>query len=121
MSEPYSVAAAEGRLVVQRCRDCEALRWPPLVGCPECLSRETDWVDVAPRGTVWSYVVYHRAFATKYSDEIPYTVAVVQLDDGPYLVGRLAAEEPLAVGDRVVAVFSSDGEKPDVRWRREKE
>jgi len=41
-----------------RCDSCDALRWPPLPGCPECRGRATTWVEVAPTGTVWSFVVY---------------------------------------------------------------
>jgi uncharacterized OB-fold protein len=118
LAGPFFQAAAEGRLVVQRCNSCGALRWPPLSGCPECRSRDTTWVDVAQSGTVWSFVVYHRAFQASLKDEIPYTVAMVQLDDGPYLVGRLAVgEKPAAVGDRVAAEFVELGGVPTVRWR----
>ena len=56
LTGPFFEAAAQGRLVVQRCNSCKALRWPPLSGCPECRSRDTTWVDVAPTGTVWSFI-----------------------------------------------------------------
>jgi uncharacterized protein len=111
-------AAAEGRLVVQRCDFCNALRWPPLAGCPECRHRDTTWVGVAPHGTVWSVVVYHRAFQPALKDEIPYAVGVIQLDDGPHMVGRLVpAETAVVVGDRVDAEFLDVGGVPTVRWR----
>jgi uncharacterized OB-fold protein len=114
LTGPFWGAAREGRLVVQKCDACASLRWPPLPGCPECLHQEAQWVEVAPRGEVWSFVVYHRAFSTDLKDEVPYTVAMVKLEDGPYMIGRLATEEPVTVGDRVEAVFR-DGH---VRWQR---
>jgi uncharacterized OB-fold protein len=115
---PFFQAAAEGRLVVQHCNSCDALRWPPLSGCPECRSRDTTWVDVVGSGTIWSFVVYHRAFSASLRDQIPYTVAMVQLDDGPYLIGRLVdGDKPPKVGDRVDAAFFDDGGVPSVRWR----
>ena len=114
----YFQAAAEGRLVVQHCNSCDALRWPPLPGCPECRSRDTTWVDVAPSGTIWSFVVYHRAFSAALKDQIPYTVAMVQLDEGPYLLGRLVNGERLpAVGDRVDAEFLDLDGVATIRWR----
>ena len=71
-----------------------------------------------PTGTIWSFVVYHRAFAAELKDEIPYTVAMVQLDDGPYLVGRFDDDNgPAVIGDRVTAVFTEAGGVPSVRWR----
>jgi uncharacterized OB-fold protein len=115
---PFFVAAAEGRVTAQRCDACQALRWPPLPGCPECRSRDTTWVDVAPSGTIWSYVVYRRAFQPSLKDQIPYTVAMVQLEDGPYMVGRLTgSEKPPQVGDRVNAEFLDVDGVPTVRWR----
>ena len=114
---PFFAAAAEGRLTCQRCNSCQALRWPPLPGCPECRSLDTAWVDVAPSGTIWSYVVYNRAFQAALKDQIPYTVAMVQLDDGPYLVGRLTpGEKQPSVGDRVEAEFLDIDDVPTVRW-----
>jgi uncharacterized OB-fold protein len=119
LTAPYWRAAREGRLVVQRCDACASLRWPPLPGCPECLHSGAEWTDVSPRGEVWSFVVYLRAFSKDLAADVPYTVAVVKLDDGPYMVGRLAAEEPLTVGDQVEAVFHGlpNGET-QVRWQR---
>jgi hypothetical protein len=118
LTGPFWEAAGEGRLVVQRCVSCGALRWPPLVGCPECRGRETTWDEVEPTGTIWSFVVYHRAFAAELKDQIPYTVAMVELDDGPYLVGRIVdGDRPPAVGDRVVAQFIEIDGVPSVGWR----
>jgi hypothetical protein len=120
LAGPFFKAAGEGRLVVQRCNSCQALRWPPLSGCPDCHSRDTTWVDVEPRGTVWSFVVYHRAFQASLTGEVPYTVAMVQLDDGPYIVGRMVpGSGPIAVGDSVLADFAEMDGVPSVRWRAE--
>jgi hypothetical protein len=115
---PFFAGILEGRFTAQRCNSCEALRWPPLSGCPDCHSRSTTWVEVAPTGTIWSFVVYHRAFQASLKEEIPYTVAMVELDDGPYVVGRLVpGDKPPAVGDRVVAELGEFGGVPSVRWR----
>jgi uncharacterized OB-fold protein len=118
LTAPFWDAARRGRLVIQRCTACGELRWPPLVGCPECHGRGTTWDEVHPTGTIWSFVVYHRAFAAELKDEIPYTVAMVHLDDGPYLVGRFEdAGGPPVIGDRVTAVFTETDGVPSVRWR----
>ncbi|MUL64566.1 hypothetical protein BOO86_08845 [Mycobacterium sp. CBMA 234] len=118
LAAPFFDAAAQGRLVVQRCDSCKNLRWPPLSGCPDCHSRETTWVEVKPSGTIWSFVVYHRAFQPELRSQIPYAVAMVELDDGPYMVGRLVAgDRTPAVGDRVVAEFDDTDGGPSVRWR----
>jgi uncharacterized OB-fold protein len=115
---PFFEAAKVGRLIVQRCDTCAALRWPPLPGCPECRGRATTWAEVAPCGTVWSFVVYHRAFAPELSAQIPYTVAMIQLDAGPYMIGQLTDDgSPPVVGARVLAEFVDVGGVPSVHWK----
>jgi uncharacterized protein len=123
LSAPFWDAARRGRLVIQRCQACGELRWPPLAGCPECHGRDATWDEVRPSGTIWSFVVYHRAFSAELEDQIPYTVVMVQLDDGPYLVGRFDYEdraddsERPHIGTRVAAAFTETAGVPSVRWR----
>lgn len=115
---PFFQAAKAGKLTVQRCDSCEALRWPPLPGCPECRHRATTWVEVSPSGTVWSFVIYHRAFQRELANQIPYTVVMIELDDGPYMIGRLApgGNAPV-VGARADAEFVDDQGVPSVHWK----
>ena len=42
------------------------------------------------RGTVYSFVIYRRAFHPAYADEIPYAVALVNLAEGVRMVMRVA-------------------------------
>jgi uncharacterized protein len=104
--------ATQGRLVFQRCANCSFLRWPAAGVCPECLHRGFAWEEVAGRGTVRSYVVYHRAYAAHLADRLPYNVALVELESGvrllTTLVGFAEGEDPM--GASVVARFESLGE-----------
>lgn len=106
VSGPFWEAARNRRLVVQRCLNCGRLRYPPLVGCPDCLSRSAAWTELRAQGTIWSYAVYHRSLHAAFDSDGPYTVAVVELDDGPRITARLAPPGAhAAVGARVVAGF----------------
>jgi hypothetical protein len=104
--------AQDGRLTFQRCDDCEFVRWPAAGVCPECLSRNSTWVPVEGRGTLWSNVVYHRAYAPAHKDEIPYPVGLVELDCGVRLVTRLVDVTPGvdAVGTRVSVKYTEIGQ-----------
>lgn len=108
--------AARGRLVFQRCADCAFLRWPAAGVCPECLGRRFAWEEVEPTGTVWSYAVYHRAYAGHLKARIPYDVALVELDCGVRLLSTLVdvpdGTDPM--GARVRARFRAVGEHPVV-------
>lgn len=107
--------AREGRLVFQHCAACGFVRWPAAGTCPECLSRDFAWQPVSPTGTVWSYVVYHRAYAPELRERVPYTVALVELDCGVRLLTRLTGFAPDAdpVGAAVRARFTDiNGDGP---------
>jgi uncharacterized OB-fold protein len=99
--------ARDGRLSVQRCDDCSDIHFPGSPVCPKCLSEKQSWVPVSGRGTVLSWVRFHRAYWDGFAADIPYIVALVGLEEGPLLysnlVGRQDAEPP--VGAPVEVVF----------------
>ena len=113
----YRGAAAQSRLTCQRCGDCAELRWPPLPRCPRCHGARVEWAPLRPTGEIWSHVTYHRSFDARFADLVPYTVAMVRLDDGVDMVGRVEAGIA-AVGARVaLAGFDERGDVPAPRWR----
>ena len=75
---PWWEAAAEHRLVVQRCTACEHTRHPPAPVCPECRSADSDWQELPGRGEVYTYTAVHRPIAA--GQELPFVVAVIALE-----------------------------------------
>lgn len=104
--KPFWTATREHRLTAQRCTNCRTFRFPALPICDTCLDEGVEWIDIDPYGTVWSYVVYHRAFHPGFADEVPYTVAIVETSQGPRYTGRvLAPAGSITVGTEVTATF----------------
>jgi hypothetical protein len=91
---PFWQAAAEHRLVVQRCPSCEHTRLPPAPICPECRSADSDWKEVPGRGELYTYTLVHRPAAA--GQELPYVVAVIALEDsgGVRILSNLVDAEP---------------------------
>ena len=87
---PYWVAAHEGRFVMPRCNDCGKYHFYPHPLCPHCSSAKLEWVAVSGCGKLYSYTVVHRAPSKAFADEVPYVVAVVELDEGPRLMSNLS-------------------------------
>jgi hypothetical protein len=50
---------------------------------------QTSWLTSKGMGRVYSYAVYHTAFHPGFKAELPYTVAVVVLDEGPRLLSTI--------------------------------
>jgi uncharacterized OB-fold protein len=106
-------AAAEHRLLVQRCADCGRTRMPPGPLCPACRSFNRQWQQVSGRGTVYTYTIVHRAYVPALADRVPYVVIVVALEDagGARLISNLvdAAPTTVRVGMPVQVVWEDVG------------
>jgi uncharacterized OB-fold protein len=101
------LAASEGRLAVQRCDACGQWVHYPSAVCDACISTELSWQDTSGLGTVESFSTVYRGFAPEFKDDLPYTVALVKLDEGVNLLTWLVGVEPDAaeIGMRVEVEF----------------
>ncbi len=101
-SAEFFDAAAEDRLVIRRCLSCGQALAPEAVVCTTCAGLTLDWIPASGTGVLVSYTVVHRAPHPAY--EVPYTIGIVELDEGPWLYARILTRRP-AVGLQVRAVF----------------
>lgn len=105
-SEGFWSATADGRLALCWCESCGRYRHPPLERCPTCADPMT-FKPVSGRGTLFSYIVVHRAIAPGYQDRPGHLIGLVELDDQPGL--RLSTQlagitaESVRIGMPVVA------------------
>jgi uncharacterized OB-fold protein len=89
LSAPFFDALKQGQLSFQRCRHC-AHAWLPARGeCPRCLSAEPAWERASGRAKLVSWVVYHASFNPDSAKALPYTVAFVELEEGPRLLSNI--------------------------------
>lgn len=94
---PFWEGCRRGQLRLQRCAACAAWRYPPAPVCPRCASTEASWLPTAGKGRIYSFVVYHRAFHLAYAEEVPYAMALVELDEGVRLPLRVVECSPEAL------------------------
>jgi len=110
LSKPYWDAARQGVLKIQKCGNCGAVRHYPQLVCPECFSRDYDWIATSGRSALHSWTVCHHAFHAAFKDELPYILATVDLEEGPRALGRLVGIEPedLKIGLALSHGFADD-------------
>lgn len=84
-SEPFWEACRRHELRLQRCDACGSFWFPPSAVCPRCLSESWVWARTSGRGTVYSFAVFHRVYHPGFAGDLPYVVAVVELEEGPRL------------------------------------
>ncbi len=76
-------------MAIQRCDQCGSFRWPPNRACPECMSFESTWALVSGRGKVYTFILMHQLYHQGFASELPYPVAIVELEEGPRLVTNI--------------------------------
>lgn len=103
---PFWEGCREHKLRFQQCSDCGYVRWPPSVLCPQCHSTAINWVTSKGIGKIYTFAVYHTAYHPGFAVDVPYTVAVVALDEGPRLLTNIVGCRPDEVRcDMPVEVF----------------
>lgn len=107
VNKPFWDAAKRHELVLPRCKDCGAWTFPLGPMCQSCWSENLEWARASGRGVVTTWVVFHRAFDPSFTDDIPYAVVQVELEEGVRYISNLVGVAPNAIkpGMRVEAVF----------------
>lgn len=75
-----------GELRLQRCDECRKAYFPPRPFCPACGCRSVSVFKASGKGTLYSYVISHRA-APGFTP--PYAIAVVALEEGPRMMANI--------------------------------
>jgi hypothetical protein len=99
-TKPFWDAAAEGRLLIKRCRSCGQAHYYPRAICPFCFGDTTEWLPASGRGTVYSYSVMRRV-------PVPYAIAYVTLEEGVTMMTNIVDcdLDAIRIGQAVQVVF----------------
>lgn len=107
LTQPFWQGAKEHQLRLQRCDDCGTFRFTPKEVCPNCFSVKATWTPVSGAGTVYSYSTVYRGPNPPFQADVPYTIVMVDLAEGPRIMSHLVDCPPdrVRVGMRVQVVF----------------
>ena len=84
--------AADNKLGIQRCTNCQTLRHPPRPMCGECRSLEWDAVVASGKGTICSYTVLTHPQFPGYA--YPLIIILVELEEGTRITSQLVGCGP---------------------------
>jgi uncharacterized protein len=96
-SQPFWDGLRRHELLVQRCGACGRCFFPPSNRCQHCWSDDVAWEPVSGRGRLFSFTVFHRAYAAELADQLPYVVGIVELEEGPRLITNVVGCAPADV------------------------
>ena len=112
LSKEFWAAAAEGRLLVQQCPACGHRQFYPRPICTAC-GADPEWLEASGRGTVHTFTVIRQQGLPAFKDEVPYVVAMIDLDEGVRMMGNVTgcAVDDVTIGMpvRAYAVIAEDG------------
>lgn len=119
-SRPFWEGCAQGELRYQRCKACGHVQFPLRPFCTHCYAADPALKRSAGQGAVYSYTVVFRAPTPAFKADVPYTIALVDFDEGFRMMANLhnCPLKTAAIGLRVRVVFeplADGGALPNVR------
>lgn len=119
-TKPFWDAAREHRLVLQRSRRTGKWVFYPRAVSPVGAGDTIDWVPACGRGTVYSFTVARRPTAPGWANDVPYVIAIIELEEGVRMTGNVVGCDPdtVRIGMPVEVTFADvTPEITLVQWR----
>jgi len=108
-SAPYWEYLRKHQAHLQKCSKCGRLRFPPYPSCPYCGTFGGEWTPISTRCKLYSWTVIQHPVDPRLAAEVPFIVALVELEEGVHIIGRLLGIEPDKLkGDMPVKVRYDD-------------
>lgn len=94
--QEYNKALKKDKLMGIKCNDCGTITCPPTMVCAECASTNLEIVQLSGKGKIATFTVVNVTSEGR-TNETPYTLALVELDEGPWIMGNLVDMDPRKV------------------------
>lgn len=88
VSAPFWAGAAEGKVLYQECPACGHRQFYPRAMCTQCAATP-EWKEASGKGTVHTFTVIRQNWANPFREQLPYVVAMVELDEGVRMMSNI--------------------------------
>ena len=89
----YNEALKENKLLGLKCQECGTVTVPPKMVCRKCASPDMEVVELKGKGKIQTFTTCNVAPEGR-EDEVPYVILLVELDEGPWIMGNLTGIDP---------------------------
>ncbi len=89
----YNEALKKNKLLGLKCKQCSTITVPPKMACRKCTSPDMEIVELGGKGNIQTFTTIFVA-AEGREGEAPYTIVLVELDEGPWIMGNLIDIDP---------------------------
>ncbi len=90
----------DGHMMGTKCKKCGSFSFPPRADCEACMSGDFEFVEISGKSTLQTFTKIVAA-PTGFEDVVPYTVGVVDLEEGGRLLawfGDTIEEDDIEIG-----------------------
>ena len=91
--QSYLNGLKNGKILGSKCKKCSQLMIPLKPVCSKCGSFDVEEFEITGKGVIRSFTVIFVA-PEKFKNEVPYVVALINLDEGGTVMGRLIGVDP---------------------------
>jgi len=92
----YNKALRKNKLIGLKCDKCGAVTCPPMMVCSECASTDLSIIELSGKGKIVTFTITNVAPEGR-QNEVPYTIVMVELDEGPWIMGNLIDIDPAKI------------------------
>lgn len=89
----YNEALKKDKLLGLKCKECGKINVPPKMVCGQCTSLDMEVVELSGKGNIQTFTTVFVAPEGREA-EAPYTIVMVELDEGPWIAGNLIDIDP---------------------------
>jgi hypothetical protein len=97
----YNEALKQDKILGLKCKACGALTVPPKMACRQCAGMDMEVVEVKGSGKIRTFTTVFVGAEGRES-EVPYILAVVELDEGPWLMGNIEGADPKTASMEII-------------------
>lgn len=106
----YNEALKQNKLLGLKCKTCGALTVPPKMACRQCASPDMDVVEVKGSGKIRTFTTVFVGAEGRES-EVPYIIVMVELGEGPWVMGNLEGIDPKTASMELIGKKVTMGNK----------
>ncbi len=89
----YNEALKQNKLLGLKCRQCSAITVPPKMACRQCGSNDMEVIELKTDGKIKTFTTVFVGAEGRES-EVPYILVIVELEEGPWVMGNLEGIDP---------------------------
>jgi uncharacterized OB-fold protein len=105
-------SCAKHKLIYQSCQQCGYAQFPPRPVCITCRSERVIWKPASGRGKIYSFTVVHRPPTEAFKSDVPYVIALIDLNEGVRMMMNVRNADParVKIGQTVKVIFEPGGD-----------